>query len=258
MEAIALITPVLALLTLADGNFPPAGALIEKAIAADKAQEAKGLKFTWREDEERRDAKGDPIHPFVKTYDVIMLEGSTYRKLILEDARPLDAKTAKKVEQELEKARAERRSRRSLPFVSKTIHFSGIDDLIRLFDNTVTGEETVGGRKAWRVESSAKAGVRAANATEEELLATRRVTWFDEEDGAEVRHTTNYVRQVHKIEPTTRNEMDRRKVGDAWLPATLLFYNEFKIIPGITGVGQVRYRYYDYKRFTAESTFTPN
>ena len=62
--------------------FRPREQLIQKAIAAHKAQEERGWKFTWREDQESRDEKGQPAHPFLKTYDVIMLEGDTYRKLI--------------------------------------------------------------------------------------------------------------------------------------------------------------------------------
>ena len=250
-----MIASLLLLLTLADGSFPPPEQLIEKAIAARKAQDAKGWKFTWHEDEELRDEKGQPLKPFRKTYDVIMLDGDSYRKLILEDGQPLDAKTAKKVEADLEKTREERKKHK---LFNKTIHMGGLDQLERLFDSKVTGEETVGGRKTWRVESDPKTGAKAANASEEELLATHRITWFDEEEGIDIRRSTTYTRDVHKIQKGTHAEIEWSKVGEAWLPASQVFRAEVHFFPGIKGFGDRNYRYYNYKRFAAESTFTPN
>jgi hypothetical protein len=242
-------------LTVAQGSLPDPSELIRKAIAVRDAQEAKGLKFTYREDEERRDDKDRPITPFVRTYDVIMLEGDNYRKLILFDGQPIDAKTAKKVEADLEKTREERRKHK---FLNKAIHLGGIRDLERFCDNKVVGEELVGGRKTRRVESDPKPGAKAANSAEEELLATHRIVWFDEEEGIDIRRETTYTRTVNKIQAGTHGEIEWSKVGDVWLPAKDYFKGDVKFIPGVRSYGNVRKRYYDYKRFSADSTFNPN
>ena len=73
-----------------------------------------------------------------------------------------------------------------------------------------------------------------------------------------MRRDTTYTRTVNKIQAGTHGEMQMSKIGEAWLPATQIFHGEVHFFPGITGFGNQHYRFYDYKRFTAESTFTPN
>ncbi len=86
-----------------------------------------------------------------------------------------------------------------------------LDSLQRLFDSRLTGEEMVGSRKAWRVESDAKPGAKPANQGEEELLAAHRTTWFDEESGIDVRRKTKYIRATHNIKAGTEAEIEWEK-----------------------------------------------
>jgi hypothetical protein len=250
-----MMTSLLLVLTLADGNFPPPEQIIEKAIAVRKAQNEKGAKFTWHEDVEHRDEKGQPLHPFMSTFDVIMLEGENYRKLILEDGQPLDAKTAKKVEADLARTREERKKHK---LFRSTVPFGGPAQLERLYDNKVTGEEMVGARKVWRIESEPKSDAKPANQMEKEMLSSRRVTWFDEEDGIDVRRRTEYFRNVDEIRSGTIAEIEWGKIGDAWMPAVQVFHGQAHFLPGVNAFSDAHTRFYDYKRFTAESTFTPN
>jgi hypothetical protein len=80
----------------------------------------------------------------------------------------------------------------------------------------------VGGRNAWRMESEPKTGLKAANPGDDEILATHRITWFDEEEGVELRYRTVYTRRIHSIQAGTLDENEWSKVGDAWLPSTHL------------------------------------
>src|ERR1035438_4221152 len=86
---------------------PDATELVQKAIAARKAQEDRVWKFTWREDYEQidKDKNGKVFGRKVYTSDVIMLEGSNYTKLVLIDGKPLDEKTQNRVDKELEQMR---------------------------------------------------------------------------------------------------------------------------------------------------------
>ena len=246
---------LLAFAAFADNSVPDPEQLIRKAMEFRKAQADKNWKFTWREDEEWRDEKGQPMKPFVRTYDNIMLEGDNYRKLILLDGQPLDAKTARKVEADLNKTREERKKH---PLFHKVVHMGDLDSLERLFDSKVTGEEVVGGRKAWRVESDAKPGAKPANPGEQEVIAAHQVTWFDEDEGVDLRRRTTYTHGVHNIKAGTEVEIEWDKVGEAWLPASTVFHGEVDFFPGVSAHPNKKYRFYDYKRFSVETTFTPN
>jgi hypothetical protein len=246
---------IVAFATLARGATPEPVQLIHKAMEVRKTQDDRKWKFTWREEAEMRDEKGRPLKPFHRTWDVIMLEGESYRKLVLIDGQPLDDAMQKKVDADIAK---ERELRRKHAFLNKAVPFGGLGVLERLFDNKVVGEEMVGGRKAWKVESERKHGAKAASPNEEEILATRRTTWFDEEEGAELRRRAVYVRGIHSIKAGSFDELEWSKVGDAWLLATNYMHTWVSPAPGFNSFGDVHYRYMDYKRFSVESTFTPN
>lgn len=239
---------------LADNGFPAPEQLIHKAMELRQAQDAKALKFTWREEVEVRDDKGRPLKPFHKTYDVIMLEGQNYRKLVLLDGQPLDEAMQKKVDEDLAK---ERELRRKHPFVNKAVPFGGLPVLERLFDNKVVGEETVGGRKAWKMESEPKHGAKAADPREEEILATHRTTWFDEEEGVELRRRSVYTRGIHSIKAGSLDDLEWSKVGDVWLLSANYVHTHVSPAPGFHSYGDAHYRYFDYKRFSVDSALIP-
>lgn len=47
------------------------------------------------------------------------------------------------------------------------------------------------------------------------------------------------------------------KVGDDWLNGSTVMRADMKIVLGIRGRVESHQRYYDYKRFTVDSTLTP-
>lgn len=238
---------------------PPSPAdLIARAIAAQSAQSSRNSKYTYREDHEQQplDKNGKPDGPSSsKTYDHIMLEGENYSKLILIEGKPLDAKTQRNVDADLEKTRAERRRNGPLS-VHRTISVGGLDVLPRLFDNKVTGEETIAGRKTWRMESEPKPGYKPAGKNEEQVLNSRRVTWFDQEDGFPVREKTTYIRATNSFQPGSIIDLNYIKIGDDWLLSDAIMHADMKMAPGLHGRIESHQRYSDYKRFSVDSTLT--
>ena len=61
-----------------------------------------------------------------------------------------------------------------------------------------------------------------------------------------------------KIQAGTHGEIEWGKVGDAWVPVKSYFRGEVKYMPGVRSFGDNRKRYYDFKLFTADSSFIPN
>jgi hypothetical protein len=240
---------MLFLLVALAADVPAPSKLFETAMAASKAQAEKNWKFTYREDEIRASGR--------KTYDVIMLEGDNYRKLISVDQKPLDPKTRKKVDEDMEKARAARRKGAHHGF-TRTYNGGELPDLLRLCDLKLTAEETTGGRKAWRVEAEPKPGLKASNQDDEETLASHHVVWFDEEEGMDIRRTDTFFRATNGAQPGMIFEVQMMKFGDAWVTDRFYLKYDVKFAPFIRVRGDVNYRFYDYKRFQVDSTFTPS
>jgi hypothetical protein len=240
----------------AQSVMPSPADLIAKAIAAEKAQEARGNKYTFREDHTQRDVEknGKLGKPSTDTSDHIMLEGSDYEKLILLDGKPLSAKRQKQVDDEMEKERI-RRKKNGPPRTE--VSLGDLDVLDRLFDNKVTGEELVGDRKAWRMESEPKPGVKPGDKKDEQAIASRRVFWFDEEDGYPIRQTNEFVRAAGDFEPGSTTEIKLMRIGDDWVGDDFYIRADMKVLPGVHASVDSHQHFYNYKRFSVDSAFTP-
>ena len=237
---------------------PTPSELIARAIAVRKAQDDRGWKYTYREDHSNAqlDTSGKTEPPVARTYDHIMLEGSEYKKLVLIDGKPLDAKTQKKVDEDLERTRTERQKHHLLS-VTRTVDVSDLDQLEKYFDNKVTGEETVLGRRTWRMESDPKPDYKMSDNKDREYLASRHTSWFDEQEGWRIKWRDLFVRDAKGFQPGSVIDWEMAPVGDAWLFDNIAFRVDMKIVLGIHGRGESHQHFYDYKRFTVDSTMTP-
>jgi hypothetical protein len=231
---------------------PPTPAdLVRNAITARERQQ--GWQFTWREDVEQR-REGQP--PEITTYEVIMLEGETYRKKVLVDGQPLSAQEQARVDADLNKTRDQRR-KRSLRRITRTVQLGGLDELSRLFDLSPARAETVASRPAWRVEATPKPGVKPRDKKEESALNTRRTIWFDQAEGVELMRLDHFLRATNGFQPGSEIEMQFGKVGEAWVIERLLLRYHLKAMARMNARGETHHRFYNYQRFTAESTLLP-
>lgn len=120
-----------------------------------------------------------------ETWDVIGLEGSSYRKLIQRDDKPLSAKEQKsedkRLANETEKRRKENAERKNGGF-SRTYTLRFGPDSGHLFDISYAGEESIHGRPTHVLVGIPKESVQPANDNEKELLYYRMKRWIDKED----------------------------------------------------------------------------
>ena len=231
---------------------PTAGALLERAIALDKAQAVRGTKYTFREDEDSlpEDKNGKPQPASHRTYENIMLEGENYRKLVLIDGKPPDPRTQKKIDAEMEKERAERKAH---PEIKKhEIRIGGLEQLVKMYDAKLAGEETVSGRKAWRIDATPKPDYRPANDEERRLLALRRTVWIDQQEGVAFKFLELFEREAAGFQPGSEMEIELAKHDEDWLTERFVLRYRAKIMV-FHMYGETRIRYYDFKRFQAES-----
>jgi len=243
--------------TLSQDAAPSAETLLRNAIAAEKAQADKGWTFTFREDEDKfpADKNGRPLPESHNAYDNIMLEGDLYRKLILIDGKPPDAKLQKKIDAEIEKERAARRAHPAQTG-RHTVMVGDLDHIARLCDSRVSGEEAVSGRMTWRIESLPKAGYKPADKDEEKFLSARRVTWIDRQEGFAIKYLEVFLRPAAGFQPGSEIEREFGKHGDAWLRDRMILRYDVKLYAVVRGRGESRWRYYDYKKFDVESKIT--
>ncbi|MBM3783800.1 MAG: hypothetical protein FJW30_05530 [Acidobacteria bacterium] len=223
--------------------------LIRKAIEAGELQSAKEWTFTWREEvEDRR-----PNAPnSVETFEVIMLEGENYRKLVLVNGQPLDAKRQMQVDQDMAKER-DKRKKRSFGTIRRSVRSTSLETLQKLFDCKLAGEDVQG----IRIDCEPKPGYKAANKDERDALSMRSSVWFDKSEGVERKRLDHFVRAANGFQPGSEIEVEYAKFGEAWLPSSLRFRYDLKAMTVVRVRGEKVYRYFDYRRFQVESTLLP-
>ena len=85
--------------------------VIRRAVAAEERnwKVARNYGFSERVDARRLDPQGRLKSKDLKIYDVMLLEGSPYRRLVARDDRPLSTGEEKKEQEKLARSTAERR-----------------------------------------------------------------------------------------------------------------------------------------------------
>ncbi|NDJ14935.1 MAG: hypothetical protein EBY17_27725 [Acidobacteriia bacterium] len=236
---------------------PTAQRLIERAVEIHKAEA--NVKFTWREEQEQvhSDGKGGWQPVFKRSFDVIMLQGDTYKKLVLLDGKPLNAKTQKKVDADLAKTREERKKQQKSSVLRKRLSVGDTEQLLKLFDNKLAGEEVVEGRATWKVESEPKVGITAVTPAEKSAMSSRRTTWFDKEAGVPVKRIDLTIRVNDGFQPGTEVAMTYAPLREQWLMTSLIARFDVKFAKVVRVRGEDRHQMLDYKRFEVESSLKP-
>ena len=251
----------MSLLLLLAFALPSAETVIQRAIAIDKEQTPIQRQYAYVEELRNQQVEKDGRLGAVdtKTFDVIFLEGEPFRKLILADGKPLPPDKQKKVDQEMEKTRDERRkARRSgLTHIERTVQIGGLAELLKYFDNRVTEEETVRGHLSWVMESTPKRDYKPRSKEEEQIMSWNHKTWFDQQEGAQVQSQDTAIRPVNGFQPGSEHLWEYDKGSEeCWLirkisgKADLQFY---KMIHGHVITVQT---FSNYKKFDVASTIT--
>ena len=245
-------------------------ALVKRALEADlHAQEAsRDYTFVQRDDVRMLDGSGKTKSHSLKTYDVTLMEGSPYKRLVARNDQPLSAE-----EQRDEDARlnynSDQRKRESAAQKQQRIaewerkrreqrdHLREIPDA---FDFKFVGEETIEGRPAWVIEGTPHPGYKPKSSLASYFTKIKGRCWItkDSPHFAKLEFDTldtiaigAFVVRLKKgghilVEQT-------RLSDDLWLPkhvtvkasARLFFVKGFNI--------DADYSFRDYKKFQADS-----
>jgi hypothetical protein len=137
--------------------------IIQRSVEANQAnwKEAEKYSFTERDVE----SKSDSVET-VRTYDVLMVEGSPYKRAVAENDKPLSSERqveeAQKLRQEVYKRQRETKKERGKR-ISKysTDRDQGHALLLEMADAleyTVVGDENLGGHDVWVLQATSKPG----------------------------------------------------------------------------------------------------
>lgn len=208
---------------------PDAHELMARAVkvAEEDWTEAPNYSFV------RADAKSKRGSPPVKTvYQVLMIEGSPYQKIVAVDGHPLAPLRAQEEEQKLQRERAKReresareRSRRIEKYTEdRNRDHALLMELCDAFNYAVTGERQIGENSVWLLEGKPKPGY-VAKTREAKVLSGMNVEfWIEKTSYQWMRVEAEVMRPVSlyaiaKVGSGTKFVVEQEQVGpNLWLP----------------------------------------
>jgi hypothetical protein len=191
--------------------------------------------YTFLERSETRELDSDA---HVKTrkimlYDVTILEGSPYRRLVGKDDRPLSLEEERTEQKKLADSIAQRqketpaeRARRIADWEKKRQRErEPLDEVPDAFEFRISGEGKIDGRDAWIVEGTPRPGYHARSNLAKLFPKFRGRLWIDKADyqwvktEAEVTDTISWGLFVARLSKGAQLNIEMTRVNDeVWLP----------------------------------------
>lgn len=198
-----------------------------QAIQSDWAQ-APGYSFDERDVESKHNG-----HPTVKTFQVLMIDGSPYRRLTAINDHPLSpgdrAEEERKLRVEIRKRAREsefERSRRLAKYQKERRHDQAmLLAMVDAFDFKLAGEENVNGHDCWILDAQPRRNYQPKDRETKVLAGMRGRLWVDKNQHqwvrvkAEVFKPVSFYGFVAKVGPGTRILLEQAPINDnLWLP----------------------------------------
>jgi hypothetical protein len=204
--------------------------IVQRSVANTNADWAAASQFDFTE----RDVITQHGTRTVKAYQVMIIEGSPYNKLITVDGRKLSSAQAaeeeKKLQREirrrLKETPAQRRKRVAGYESERRQDHALLSEMIKAFQYKLVGEETVNGRRCFALEASPRPGYRPSSHETQVLLGMRGKLWIDAEQYqwvkvyAEVFHPVTFGLFFATVKPGTEFLLEQMPVqGKLWMPS---------------------------------------
>lgn len=210
--------------------------IVRRSIAAEieNSKRAKNYTFLQRTEDRTLDSAGRVKSARSQTFDVTMLQGSAYRRLIERDDRPLSPKEQKKEEDKLNKSIRDRRSESKAQRDERVSEYDNrpgrnrrmLSEIPDAFDFRLQREESIGSRPVYVIEGTPRAGYHPKSAEAHQILPHLKLTvWIDQAGlnwvrlHAEVIDPVSWALCLVRLEPGARFEIEQTRVNnEVWLP----------------------------------------
>jgi len=218
--------------------------------------------------ERKLDAEGREKSASSETYDIVFLYGVPYRRLIAKNGEPLSPAEAKKQEEKLAKAFAERKGESDSERKKRVAHYAKerernwafLKEIPDAFDFRLVGEETIQGRPAYVLEATPHPGYQPQNPDARFFPKIHGKMWVDKAElqwvkaEAETIGTISFGLFLARLSSGSHLELQQVRVSnDVWLPSRITWAGNARIalIKQLRAAGEVDYR--DYKKFQSDS-----
>lgn len=244
--------------------------IVRRSLEQDRTnfERARDYTFVERSELRRYSRKGQLTKTESETFDVLILGGRPYKKLVAKDDRPLSQKEAEKAEREFEKElrkrrgesgrerralleKEERRRRESREFLA---------EIPRAFHFRMAGVDSIDGFPVWVIDAEPRADFKPSAKRADLLPKFRGRIWIAQNDlqwvrvEAETVDTVSFGLFLARLGPGARLTFEQHRVNDEiWLPsrATTKLNARLALLKSFNAEVDVAWR--DYRKFQTDS-----
>ncbi len=265
-----ILLAVVALSGVSSAAEPEAAEIVRLAFEYDEQNDKLARNYTFHERDEERDfnKKGEMKSTKSKTYDITMLDGSHYQRLIARNDQPLSPKEERKEQRKLDKSiermrketPKQRAKRRAKEEKRKAEERKWIPEILNSFHFRLAGEETIDGIETYVVEADPKPGYKATFKKARFLTKLRGRMYIAKQDHAWVRIHAETIKKVSfgwalfRLGKGSVMEVNQRQINDEiWLVDRfrVRFKARLGLVKGFNR--EVVSTFSNYRKFSADS-----
>jgi hypothetical protein len=216
------------------------------------------------------DGSGHVKEQKIETWDVTLLEGSPYRRLVARDDKPLPPDEQKKEEEKLRKSNEERsketeeQRRQRIAETNRKRderQREPMKELLEGFDFRLAGQETVDGHATWIVDAEPHPGFKGATAMSRAVFPKVHCRFWIDKDSyhaakleIDTRDTISLGLVLVRLAKGARVTVELAQVNnEVWLPKRVAVAAVVRVLLVKDMRVDMRIDYSGYKKFQADS-----
>lgn len=245
-----------------------AAEILRRSIEHDAANVERLKNYTFVEhNEERTYDRSDRLRSREsQTYEILILAGRPWGRLIERNGKPLNAKDGQREQEKLDAELAKRqrdvaRDASREPKDRDTIESRRfLREVPQAFTLAMDGVENVAGRPAWVISATPRPGYRPTLPHGDVLTKVRGKIWIDQDEyqwikvDAEVTAPLSFGLGLFRVAPGGSLHFEQTRVNDEiWLPSKAEIRADARVAYVRKLRAEMDIRYRDYKKFQSES-----
>ena len=230
MKSFFAVSALLSVVALGQSGQDNVTEIIKRSSAAmeNNWKAAPGFSYTERDVQSKKGGA-----QVTKTYEVALIEGSNYNRLVAVNDRPL-SKTQEQQEEQKFRAEIQKRQHESPAERAKRVakyekerrqDHAMIAEMAKAFDFKMTGSERMNGHDTWVFQALPKPGYKPKMRDAKVLPSMKGKLWVDKQHyqwakvQGEVIRSVSFFGVLAKVSPGTRFMLEQEPVnGSVWLP----------------------------------------
>jgi hypothetical protein len=244
--------------------------IIRRATELDRRNTEISRNYTFLQRQEQRDLEtnGKLKKSESETFDVTLLEGSPYRRLVARNDQPLSPKDQRKEEEKLQKSiedrrkeTPEQRERRVADWDRKRQkQREPLKELPEAFNFRLAGEEALNGGEAFVIEGTPKPGYRPKGPSTAFFPKVKLRFWIDKKDYQWVRvdleslDTISFGGFLIRLAKGSHLSIENARINnEVWLPKRAEIRGSVRLALVKVMRGEILFTFSDYKKFQTDS-----